>query len=162
MIQKAAIAIFLLSLACAQAFAAVTIERDVSVTDDQGGSMQLTTTGQANAAGSDSVTTAIFDNFQGVQNNRSINGEVTRNRSRGEGEAETRYSGILEISSSTGPDGPITLNVLEFDSLVVNRSGEGPQLSGLIIFNGETLDAAELSEPQLRLLRRTLRFFRFA
>ncbi|MEM7054043.1 MAG: hypothetical protein AAF446_05790 [Pseudomonadota bacterium] len=162
MIQKAVIAIFFLSLTCAQALAAVSIERDVSLTDDQGGSMQLTTTGQANAAGSDSVTMAIFDNFQGVQNNRTVNGEVVRNRSRGDGEVETRYSGILEISSSTGPDGPITLNVLEFDALAVNRSGDGPKLSGLITFNGETLDAAELSEPQLRLLRRTLRFFRFA
>lgn len=162
MIQKALIALFIVGLTFGQALAAVSIERDVSVTDQQGGSMQLTTTGQANAAGSDSVTTAIFDNFQGVQNNRTVNGEVVRNRSRGEGELETRYSGLLEISSSTGPDGPITLNVLEFDSLVVNRSGDGPQLSGLIVFNGETLEASELNEAQLRLLRRTLRFFRFA
>lgn len=162
MIQKTLFALLILGLFSSHAIATVNIERDVSVTDQQGGSMQLTTSGQANAAGSDSTTTALFINFQGVQANRTITGEVVRNRSRGEGEVETRYSGILEISNSTGPDGPVTLNVLEFDSLVVNRSGEGPQLSGLITFNGETLDASELSEAQLRLLRRTLRFFRFA
>lgn len=161
MIQKAVLTLFILGLLCGQAVAAVSIERDVSVTDAQGGSMQFTTTGQANAAGSDSTTTALFNDFQGVQANRNINGEVVRTRSREGRERETTYSGILEIRR-TDEQGQVNTNIIEFESLVVNRSGEGPSLSGLVLFNGETLDAAELSDAQLRLLRRTLRFFRFA
>ncbi|MEM1079957.1 MAG: hypothetical protein AAGH65_00095 [Pseudomonadota bacterium] len=162
MIQKALIALFILGLACSQALASITIERDVTVTDANGGSMALTTNGQANAAGSDSVTVALFTNFSGVQANRTVNGEVVRNRSRGEGELDISYSGVLEIESSTGPEGPVTLNVIEFNALSINRDGDGPELSGEVIYNGETIDAADLTAQQARLLRRTLRFFRFA
>jgi len=162
MIRKTLLVVLMLGLICGHAAASVTIERDVTVTDADGGTMALTTNGQANAAGSDSTTIALLTDFGGVQANRTVNGEVVRTRSRGEGELETVFSGILEIQRSEGPDGPVTLNVIEFNSLQVNRAGEGPELSGEVMFNGEALDAASLSEPQLRTLRRTLRFFRFA
>lgn len=162
MIGKTLAAVFIFALTTALAFASVSIEGNKTLTDAQGGTLELTTSGQTNAAGSDSTTTALFNDFQGVQARRTINGEVVRERSRGESEAETRYSGILEIASSAGPDGPVTLNVLEFDSLTVNRSGEGPVFSGVVVFNGESIDGNALSDSQKRTLRRTLRFFRFA
>jgi hypothetical protein len=49
-----------------------------------------------------------------------------------------------------------------FEALTVTRSGDGPELSGSVIFNGRSIDAGELPRPALRALTRVLRFFAYA
>jgi hypothetical protein len=150
-----------LLFATAQAAASVTVDRDVTMTDAAGGTLVLATDGRVDIASSESLTTATFTDFSGVSGVRSVNGQVLRDRTRGNDELATRYDGALSL---TGLDEAGTARSLEiaFENLVVVRNRTGPDLSGSVVINGEELDASILPSAARRLLVRTLRFFRFA
>lgn len=151
-----------LGLAAGSAAASLDIERNVSIRDDGGGTLTLVTTGTRDAVGGNSITTATFTDFQPRSDGRIIDGEIVRERERTADEAETVYHGVLEIRVPAQASEPAVLNTIAFENLTVTRSGEGPELSGQIIYNGKARDAADLPRGALRALRKTLKFFHFA
>jgi len=151
-----------LSLLSFNANADLEIERTTSITDDNGGTLTLISSATRDALGSESTTSATMVSFQPDQDGRVVDGEVIRDRVRTADELETVYNGELLIVLPASDDGPERLDTLTFQALTVLRDGDGPVLSGTVIFNGEARDAATLPKPALRLLARTLRFFKLA
>jgi len=149
-------------LAGSVAQAAITMERDITLTDDGGGTLVLVTSALHEAIGSESLTTATFTDFQPFERGRRINGEVLRDRMRTADAVETTFNGSLEIAVATVGDAPERLDTLVFEDLTLTRTGRGRDLTGTVIYNGEEIDAAELPRAAARVLRRTLRFFHYA
>ena len=154
--------ILCLALASINANAGLEIQRTTSITDDHGGTLTLISSATRDALGSESTTTATMISFQPGQDGRVVDGEVTRDRIRTADELETVYNGELAIVLPASDASPERIDTLTFQALTVLRDGEGPVLSGTVIFNGEARDAASLPKPALRLLARTLRLFKFA
>ncbi|HMB40274.1 MAG TPA: hypothetical protein VKO85_14440 [Wenzhouxiangellaceae bacterium] len=154
--------LFALALGATTASADLAIERDVSITDSAGGSLVMLSAGSRDDLGGESTTTATFVDFQAASDRRRINGEVIRERISTAEQVETTYNGVLEIFTSATEDSAERMDTLVFENLVVLREGEGPGLSGQVIFNGEVRQAADLPRPALRMLARALRFFHFA
>ena len=153
---------FLLAFVSAHAAAGLEIERTTNVTDDNGGTLTLISSASRDALGSESTTTATLINFQPAADGRVVDGEVVRDRERSVEQVETVYNGELMIVTPATESGPERLDTLTFQALTVARDGDGPELSGTVIFNGEAVDASTLPKPALRLLARTLRFFKLA
>jgi len=151
-----------LAVSATPASADLTIERDVAITDDAGGTLVMLSVGSRHDLGGESTTTATFVDFQAASDRRRINGEVIRERVGTAEQIETTYNGVLEILTSTTEDATGRMDTLAFENLSIVREGEGPVLSGQVIFNGEARDAADLPRPALRMLARALRFFHFA
>lgn len=149
-------------LVAGNAAAALEIDRNVSIRDDQGGSLTLVTNASRDAIGGESVTTATFTGFQPREGGRTVDGEIVRERERTADVGVTVYHGALEIAVPAQGSEPARLNTLVFENLTVTRRGDGPELSGSIVYNGERMDAAELPRGALRMLRKTIRFFHFA
>lgn len=153
--------LFAFSLAtCASAD--LTIERDISITDDAGGTLVMLSIGSRDDLGGETTTTATFSGFQAASDRRRVDGEVIRERVSTAGRVETIYNGVLEIYTPEIGERAERTDTLAFENLVVVREGEGPDLSGQVIFNGETREAADLPRPALRMLARALRFFHFS
>ena len=150
-----------LSLFAVPAVAAVDVQRDVTMTDSNGGTLVMTTRGTLEVGGSESETTAVFTDFQPDADGRRVNGEMVRNRYREADAVITTFDGVIE-SETTDADGAPAINTLVLDGLQVRRAGDGPEFSGRVIWNGEPQDAAELSKRARYVLRRALRFFRNA
>jgi hypothetical protein len=146
----------------APALAALTIERSVTVTDEADGTLVMITSASNDEIGGQSTTIATFTDFQARSEGRVVSGEVMRSRLRTAEQLETVYDGTLEIATPTTAEAPERLDTLTFKSLSVVRHGDGPVLSGTVVYNEKVLDAAELPRPAKRLLTRTLRFFHFA
>lgn len=151
-----------LALASFNANAGLEIERTTSITDDNGGTLTLISSATRDALGSESTTTATMIRFQPDEDGRVVDGEVVRDRVRTANELETVYNGELVIVLAASDSGQERLDTLTFQALTVLRDGDGPVFSGTVIFNGEARDATTLPKPALRLLARTLRFFKLA
>lgn len=143
------------------AMAAVDVARDVTLTDDAGGTLVMTTQATLEVGGSESLTVASFDGFQPDADGRRLNGQMIRSRYRDADEVVTTYDGVLE-SETTDADGNAVVNTLTLENVQVRRDGEGPEFSGQVGWNGEMQDASELPPRALRMLRRALRFFHHA
>lgn len=154
--------IFALALAANCASAELSIARDISITDDAGGTLVMLSLGSRDDLGGESSTTATFSGFQAASDRRRIDGEVIRERVSTAERIETTYNGVLEIFTPPTNGTAERCDTLTFENLAVAREGEGPELSGQVIFNGETREAADLPRPALRMLARALRFFHFA
>jgi len=148
------------ALAAAPAWSALQIEREVTITNDAGGSLVMIGSAQRDELGAEGTTTATFTDF--AAGTRVINGEVVRSRIATGEQIETSYDGALEIVTAADGERPEHVDTLVFESLTVTRSGTGPELSGSVIFNGRRMDAGELPRPAIRVLARALRFFAFA
>ena len=150
-----------LSLFAAPVVAAVDVQRDVTLTDANGGTLVLTTQGRLEVGGSESETVAVFTDFQPDADGRKVNGEMVRNRYRETDAVVTTFDGSIE-SEVTDGDGEPVINTLVIEDLQVRRDGEGPEFSGRVTWNGETVDAADLPPRARYVLRRALRFFKNA
>lgn len=140
------------------ASAGVTVEADVVVTDEAGGTLTLITSATHELAGSNFMTTGAFADFRPNPDGRSINGELVRVRVRDVESVESTFDGSLEISGPGGGDASILL----LEGLTIQGSGDGPELSGTVVLDGQAFDAAELPKPIAAALRRVLRLFHFA
>jgi len=151
-------ALTLFAAVASGAHAGVTAEADVVVTDDSGGTLTLISSASYEMGGANIMTTADFDNFQPKAEGRILNGDIVRVRIREVESVESTFDGSLEISGAD--DG--TFHTLLLEDLTVYRAGDGPQLSGTVVLNGEALDAADLPSAVVDALRRVLRLFHFA
>jgi len=154
--------LFTLTIGATAASAELQIERDVSIVDDAGGSLVMLTVAVRDDLGGESTTTATFNDFQPDPDNRRVSGEVVRERTRSAERVENRFNGALDIVKPSNGDQPERLNSLVFEGVTLLRDGEGPVLSGQVIYNGEARDVADLPRPALRVLSRLLRFFHFS
>ena len=145
-----------------QAAAGIRMDRDVTITDEAGGTLTLVTSATHDVIGSASLTTASFAQFQPRADGRRVDGEVVRNRFREAERVVTTFDGALEIRVPPRGSAPAVLNTLVFGELTVTRRGAGPVLSGTVIYNGEEIDAGALPARAAALLERALRFFHFA
>lgn len=150
------------ALTTAPAWAALDIQREVTITTDTGGTLLMIGSGQRDELGAETTTTATFAAFAVDADARRIDGEVVRSRVATGEQVETIYDGALQIVTPAAGEQPERLDTLVFEALTVTRSGDGPQLSGSVIFNGRSIDAGELPRPAIRVLARALRFFAYA
>ena len=153
-------AVLVAAFAAAPAWGALQIEREVTITNDAGGTLVMIGSAERDELGAEGTTTATFTQF--ATDARVIDGEIVRSRTATAEQVETIYDGALEFFTPAVDDRPERIDTLVFESLTVTRSGEGPELSGTVIFNGTSIDAAELPKPAARLLARVLRFFAHA
>ena len=142
--------------------AALTVSREVTVTDEAGGTLTLVTSATHEIMVSDSLTTATFADFRPNPDGRIVNGEVVRTRVRAGETVESRFDGSLQIAVPATGTGPDRLSTLQFEGLTVVRGDDGAELSGTVVYNGTAFDASELPPAIRAALRRVLRFFRFA
>jgi hypothetical protein len=149
----------LAALLLSPAVQALQIESTTTVSDDQGGTLVISSQGEAFADAGSSTSQLVASNFS-PRGDGSINAELTRTRSRGGETMSSVYSGSATLAG-TNPEGESVSVELELVDVAVARSGDGPELSGVVIINGETLNAADLPERARGLLGRVLRLFAF-
>ncbi|QKK03765.1 MAG: hypothetical protein HND55_14480 [Pseudomonadota bacterium] len=138
--------------------AGLSVEADVVVSDEAGGTLRLITSASHEPAGSNVITTGDFIGFRPNPEGLTIDGEVVRTRIRSAESIQSTFDGSLTI---TGPEGDESGTLL-LQGVTIFRGGEGPQLSGVVVFNDETFDAAELPGFLAATLRRVFRLFHFA
>jgi hypothetical protein len=141
-----------------QAKAGLTVEADVVVTDDAGGTLTLISSATHERIGSNVITTATFADFRPRADGRTLDGDIVRVRNRDVDSLESTYDGSLAIRESD--DGAVHSLVLE--NLTVNREGEGPEFAGTVVYNGQAYEAEELPARLAAALRHVLRLFHFA
>ncbi|GAB4174508.1 MAG: hypothetical protein Kow0020_10040 [Wenzhouxiangellaceae bacterium] len=144
------------------ALAALQIERQATITYDEGGTLVMITVAERDALGGESSTTATFDEFSVRADGPTITGELVRERVATGESVETVYNGTVEIHTPSSPSGPERLDTLTLENLTIVRDGDGPELSGTVIFNGDAIAAEDLPRPIRYLVLRMLRVFQFA
>jgi hypothetical protein len=148
-------------LLAGSAHAVLSLDKSVTLSDEFGGVLQIVSSGELDIPGADIVSSATFSHFHPGAQDRSVNGQVERQRSRANQEITSSYSGSMTFDA-VDADGNALQNVVEFVDLTLVRSEQGPQLSGSVILNGEVIDASAMPQQVAVLLRRVLRFFYLA
>ncbi len=148
-------------LLATSASAVLSLDKSVMLSDEFDGMLQINSSGELDIPGTDIDSIATFSNFHPGAQDRTVNGEVSRQRNRANQQMTSIYSGSL-IFDAIDADGNPVQNVLEFDQLTIVRDGDGPQMSGAVILNGEVIDAAAMPKQVAMILRRVLRFFYLA
>ena len=143
-----------------QSAMALTIESVTTVTDDNGGSLTISSSGSAFADGGSSETDLVANAFS-PRGEAALSGELTRSRSRGADSVSTVYNGSFSIDGSDPDGNPVTISV-SLQDLAVLRDGQGPDFSGTVVINGTAFDATQLPERAAQVVRRALRLFVFA
>jgi hypothetical protein len=149
-------------LAAGSLQAGLSVEADTVVADDFGGTIAFVRSGTHEAAGANVLTTATFDDFQARADGRIINGDLVKSRVRSVDQVESTYDGELEIAQPASATEPARRDVVIFDAVTITRQGQGPQLGGTVVVNGESFEASELPEPLAAAIRSILRLFLFA
>jgi len=153
------------ALACALsstgAFAALTLQRTTSLSDSQGGTLTITTSGAIEIPGADTTSQATLSNFHPHDNqDLAASGNVTRAHERVNETVTNTYNGSVTLAG-TDKDGKPVSNSLALQNLQVVRDGDGPAFSGTIVLNGTSIDAAQMPDAVKHLLHRVLRMFEF-
>ena len=153
------------ALACAllssTALAALTLQRTTNLSDSLGGSLSIATSGTVEIPGATTTSQATLNNFHPHDDQSLVaNGNITRTHERSNEVATTTYNGSLTLIG-TNKNGNAINDTLELQNLQVVRDGDGPVFSGTIVFNGKTIDAAQMPDDAKHLLHRVLRFFSF-
>jgi hypothetical protein len=149
----------LLALLLSPAAQAVQIDSVTTVSDEQGGTVIISTQGESYADAGSSQSQLLASSFS-PRGEASTNAELTRSRSRGAAEMTTVYNGTATIESTSQTGEPISVEI-ELVNVSVNREGDGPEFSGAVIINGQSFDAAELPERARTVVGRLLRLFAF-
>jgi len=148
-------------LLASSSYAVLSLDKSVTLADEFGGVLQIASSGELDIPGADVVSTATFSNFHPGAQDRSVDGQVERQRSRADQQITSSYSGSLTFDA-VDADGMALQSVVEFVDLTIVRSEQGPQFSGSVILNGEVIDASAMPQQVAVILRRVLRFFYLA
>jgi hypothetical protein len=155
------IAALVCALLSSSALAALTLQRTTNLSDSLGGSLSITTSGTIEIPGTNTASQAALINFHPHDDqNLVVNGSVTRTHERSNEVATSIYSGSLTLTG-TNKNGNAINDTLQLQNLQVVRDGDGPAFSGTIVFNGKSIDAAQMPDDAKHLLHRVLRFFSF-
>jgi len=154
----AALAAFSLS---SSAFAALTLERSTTVTDSFGGKLAISTNGSIEIPGADTATQVALLNFHPHDKQTlSANGSLARTHERSSETVTNTYNGSVTLSGTDKEGKPVS-DTLALQNVQVVRDGSGPVFSGTVVFNGTSIDAAQLPEAAKQRLRSVLRLFEF-
>lgn len=154
------IPLLMAALMMGNAYAELQLQRETTLRDSFGGVFNAETLGLIDIPGSDLVTEASFMDFHPGGDNKVVNGVITRSRIRSAEELVTTLNGEL-VFSGTDADGNSQEISLLLEDLVINRDGMGPELTGTVTVNGETIDASEMPGKVAVILKRVLRFLRY-
>ena len=144
------------------ASAGLSYERNTTIRDDWNGSAVIESAGALGPESGNRVAEATFTSFHPRDEHRYADGTITQEVAR-DGELVTvTYDGQLVLSgnppSSTGGS-PQQLTIAFVDLKVV-RNEENVNLSGSLVVNGTTIDAATAPGPVRAVLLGLIRFFR--
>lgn len=132
---------------------AMTLSKEITLADGRGGEMVAMTSGEMSAAGAARSTDASFTNFQPKADGGSVSGSLNREYRRDGRDTESLLNGALVVTPGANATNPQVLNIDIVDLRVV-REGEGPQLSGNVSVNGQSVPAERLPQALRSLLRR--------
>ncbi len=137
-------------LISSQAMAEFDITRMTTVVDDLSGSYTVTKSGRLADSQFTGTSLTEFNQFHPGQgdNEATISGMISKQTTRGDGELNTTSSGDFNLASINGSWD------VSFTDLSIQASEIGVELSGSVMVNDETYDAAELPEGVSRMLRR--------
>jgi len=157
----------LLALALAAASltaSALTFERTTTISDDFNGRAIIQSAGALGEDSGSRVGSPRFTNFHPRAETRFVDGTVSREVVR-DGELVTvTYDGAITLSGNAGGNNgngnsqQVTISFV--DLKIVKNAEEGPDLSGQLVVNGQTLDAATAPAQVRAVLLGLLRFFR--
>ncbi len=126
------------------------ITRMTTVVDDLSGSYTVSKSGRLDDMQFTGTSLTEFNQFHpgSGENDATINGVISKDSSRGDGQLTTSSDGAFTLESKEG------VWDVSFSGLLIQASDAGVEMSGSVDVNGETYDAAELPENVAKLLRR--------
>lgn len=148
-------------LAAGSARADFELTRETTLVDDFGGQFHALTQGTLGSEAAERTTVATFSNFHPRAANSSVEGQIERHFQRVDEDAQRVYNGSLTITSSAAEGAEPRVLTLGFESLSVVRGDDGASLSGTLVVNGNSIDAAQAPAAVKRILLRLLRFLHY-
>lgn len=136
------------------------IDRETTLGDDYGGQLHAVTAGTLASEGGERSTVATFSNFHPRAEATTVDGQITRHFTRVDEEATRTYNGDLNIVSAVAEGDPRTLT-LHFEQLTVTRNDEGASLSGTLVVNDHSIDAAQAPGMVKAIVLRLIRFLHY-
>lgn len=157
----------LLTLAlCAASMAAsagLSIERTTTIRDDFNGRAVIESSATVGEDSGTRVAEATFTNFHPRDQNRFVDGDISREAVR-DGELVTvTYDGSVTLSNNGGGNngnGNAAQTTISFVDLRIERGEESVNLTGSLVVNGQTIDAATAPAQVRAVLLGLLRFFK--
>jgi len=148
-------------LAAGSARADFNLTRETTLGDDFGGQFHALTQGTLGSEAAERTTVATFSNFHPRAATSSVDGQIKRHFQRVDEDALREYNGNLTITSTGEEGSEPRLLTLGFESLTVLRGDDGASLSGTLLVNGNSIDAAQAPGTVKRILLRLLRFLHY-
>ena len=126
------------------------ITRMTTVVDDLSGSYTVTKSGRLEDAQFTGSSLTEFNQFHPRQgkNEAALSGVISKQISRGDGQLNTSSDGAFVLESQAG------VWDVSFTGLSVQVSEAGVELTGSVVVNEDTYDAADLPEGVAAVLRR--------
>ncbi len=126
------------------------ITRMTTVVDDLSGSYTVSKNGRLDDMQFSGASLTEFNQFHpgSGENEATINGVISKDTSRGNGQLTTTSDGAFTLESKEG------LWDVSFSGLLIQASDSGVEMSGTVEVNGEAFDAADLPDNVGKLLRR--------
>lgn len=137
-----------------------TLNRETTVGDAFGGQLHAVTAGTLAAEGAERNTVATFTNFHPGAEATTVNGQIERHFERVDEDATRRYNGDLSIATAVAGADPRSLT-LRFEDLTVVRGDNGASLSGTLVVNDHSIDAAQAPGMVRTILLRLIRFLHY-
>ncbi|MDX2301048.1 MAG: hypothetical protein NW204_15100 [Xanthomonadaceae bacterium] len=137
-----------------------TLDRETTLGDDFGGQFHSVTTGTLAAEGAQRDTVATFSNFHPRAEATTVDGQISRHFERIEEQAARTYDGDLSIVTAVAEGEPRSLT-LRFEALTVTRGDDGATLSGTLVVNDQSIDAAQTPGVVKAILLRLIRFLHY-
>ncbi len=137
-----------------------TLNRETTLSDAFGGQFHAVTDGTLAAEGAERSTVATFTNFHPRAEATTVNGQIDRRFERVDEEATRRYNGDLSIVTAVAGGDPRSLT-LRFEDLTVVRGDDGASLSGTLVVNDQSIDAAQAPGVVKAIVLRLIRFLRY-
>ena len=162
MFKKTLLALALGAVSMA-ASAGLSYERNTTIRDDWNGRAVIESAGALGPEAGNRIAEARFTHFHPRDEHRFADGSITQEVAR-DGELVTvTYDGQLVLSNNdqgSNGNGNSQQITVAFVDLKVVRSDESVNLSGSLVINGQTIDAATAPGPMRAVLLGLMRFFR--
>lgn len=137
-----------------------TLNRETTLGDDYGGQFHAVTAGTLAPEGGERSTVATFSDFHPRAEATTVNGQIERHFVRVDEEATRSYNGDLSIVT-TAAEGEPRILALRFEELTVIRNDQGASLSGTLVVNDHSIDAAQAPGMVKTILLRLIRFLHY-
>lgn len=154
-----------LLLTCSLANAGFEYTRSTTIRDELGGSFTMSAAGTLDEENATRLAEGAYSNFH-FRNDAAavLNGSATREAARDGDLVVVTYDGNLTLVTTGTPTGGSApqsrTTTIAFTDLTVERAEEGSTISGAVLVNGQSVDAAALPRPIKAAIVNALRLFR--